>query len=190
MRQKLGEPNIIKIDKIFSTAREAIDYEVYILQYFDVKNSTFWLNGHNGDGKFVNKGGYKLSNETKQKMSKPKASEHRKKIAAYAPMRNVGRPSHGKGKKRPGIGGRKPGCVGLKGRVVSEETKKAQSVAALFREKTLCLFCNKMTIGGHSERCSLNPNREELNCPHCNVVGKGGGMWKHHFKNCKKNPII
>lgn len=32
-------------------------------------------------------------------------------------------------------------------------------------------------------------NRIERTCPHCNKIGKGPGMLRYHFDNCKNKPI-
>jgi hypothetical protein len=29
----------------------------------------------------------------------------------------------------------------------------------------------------------------EVECPHCGLVGRGGGMTRHHFDNCKMKPL-
>ena len=29
----------------------------------------------------------------------------------------------------------------------------------------------------------------EVECPHCGLVGRGGGMARHHFDNCKMKPL-
>lgn len=45
-----GEPDYIKIDKIFSDINETVDYEILVLKFLDAKHNPMFLNGHNGDG--------------------------------------------------------------------------------------------------------------------------------------------
>lgn len=69
--------NSFRIKKIkhFNTKEDALNYEHKFLTRVDAKNNKKFLNMSNGDRFFVNKGGYKLKESTKQKMSKPKSQE-------------------------------------------------------------------------------------------------------------------
>lgn len=65
---------VVKV-KHFNTPAEALYYESkFLLKVRASKNASF-LNNHNGGLNFVNRGGYKLSDRTKQKMKKPKSKE-------------------------------------------------------------------------------------------------------------------
>ena len=65
---------IVKL-RHFETPREALLYETkFLLKVNAAKNPTFY-NQSNGGKNFVNEGGYKLSEATKQKMRKPKSRE-------------------------------------------------------------------------------------------------------------------
>ena len=65
---------VIRI-KHFETPNEALAYEArFLIKVNAAENVTFY-NKHNGGKCFVNKGGYKLSESTKQKMRKPKSKE-------------------------------------------------------------------------------------------------------------------
>jgi hypothetical protein len=71
-----------KIRKIkhFTSSSETLSYENrFLLRVNAAKNSNF-LNRHNGGKCFYNKGGYRLSSSTKQKMKKPKSTETREKM--------------------------------------------------------------------------------------------------------------
>jgi len=65
---------IIRI-KHFTTPEEALAYEMRFLTKVNAAESTMFYNRHNGGKNFVNRGGYKLSEHTKQKMRKPKSKE-------------------------------------------------------------------------------------------------------------------
>lgn len=40
-----------------------------------------------------------------------------------------------------------------------------------------------------SKKGNLNPGAQTVVCPHCNTVGKSGGMRKHHFDHCKDHLV-
>jgi hypothetical protein len=61
--------------KTFQNAQEALDYECKFLKRVNAAENTRFINLHNGGKNFVNKGGYKLSESTKNKMRKPKSDE-------------------------------------------------------------------------------------------------------------------
>ena len=65
---------IIRI-KQFNTPAEALAYETRFLTRVNASENTMFYNRHNGGKNFTNKGGYKLSAFTKQKMRKPKSQE-------------------------------------------------------------------------------------------------------------------
>jgi hypothetical protein len=66
--------SILRI-KLFDTANKALDYESRFLQKINAAQNSKFLNRHNGGKNFVNTGGYKLSESTKNKMRKPKSKE-------------------------------------------------------------------------------------------------------------------
>jgi len=72
---------IVSIRKTFANAETAINWESRFLNRVKAATSNKWLNLHNGDGNFRNKGGYKLSKETKEKMSKPKSEQTKEKMS-------------------------------------------------------------------------------------------------------------
>ena len=82
------------------------EMEFKLLTLLDAKNDKNSFNLHNGDGKFITPNhrseqdkiniskkltGRKLSEETKQKMRKPKSKEHAIKIGLASKGRNVGK---------------------------------------------------------------------------------------------------
>lgn len=65
---------ILKI-KHFETAEKTLYYESKFLKKVNAAENLKFLNLHNGGKNFVNKGGYILSQNTKNKMRKPKSKE-------------------------------------------------------------------------------------------------------------------
>lgn len=57
----------------FNTAGEVLRYEARFLAKVNAATNASFLNKHNGGTNFVNNGGYKLTERTKQKMRKPKS---------------------------------------------------------------------------------------------------------------------
>jgi hypothetical protein len=70
----LSSFKILKI-KHFGNKEDTLDYETKFLQKVNAAKNPKFLNLHNGGKNFVNKGGYKLSESTKNKMRKPKSKE-------------------------------------------------------------------------------------------------------------------
>ena len=66
-RKRFGEPDVIKVTRLFGSSEEAIFWENKFLKRVDAKNNTNSLNGHNSDGlPYKNK---IVSEETKLKLS-------------------------------------------------------------------------------------------------------------------------
>ena len=109
-----------------------------------------------------NKPGYKLSEETKAKMRKPKD-----------------KPSHRKGKSLPEshkTNLRKPN---------SDEHNSNISLAVKQRIKDGNF--KSPTFGGHKELTKLKISQSHKNlktCPHCGKSSTGISMYRWHFNNC------
>jgi hypothetical protein len=140
------------------------------LKRIDAANSDKWFNQHNGDGNFINSGGYVLSEKTKKKQTKQKSPEHRKKLADHLdkvriiPEWSEERKEHQRQKMK--------GNTFAKGhsRVVSEEEK----------EKKRQIMMGNTNSKGKARNLVIRI------CPHCSYTGKGGNMTRYHFDNCKK----
>ena len=74
IKNGLAAFKIIKI-KHFNEPKDALTYEMRFLTKVNAAENIMFYNRHNGGSTFVNKGGYKLSESTKQKMRKPKSKE-------------------------------------------------------------------------------------------------------------------
>ena len=70
----LNSFEVLKI-KHFKTLEETLSYESRFLIKVNAAENPRFFNKHNGGKNFVNKGGYKLSEATKNKMRKPKSKE-------------------------------------------------------------------------------------------------------------------
>lgn len=116
-----------EVRKTFKTMEEAVRWESRFLKRVQASKSKNWFNMHNGDGKFVNKGGYRLTEITKSRMRGPKSESHREKLKIHLDNKRVipewtdtrksiqselmtgnqinkGREPYNKGKKFPGTG--------------------------------------------------------------------------------------
>ena len=88
--EKYGTDAFIpRITRTFTTPEEALTWETRFLKRVNAVKSDKWLNFHAGDGKFRNKGGYTLSEETKHKMRKPKSDEHKQKLKGNTNWRHT-----------------------------------------------------------------------------------------------------
>jgi hypothetical protein len=69
--------------KHFDTPDAAREYESRYLLKVSARTNPKFLNLSNSDAVFYNKGGYKLSKKTKQRMSKPKSEKHIQSMKDY-----------------------------------------------------------------------------------------------------------
>lgn len=108
-----------------------------------------------------NKGGYFLSEETKNNMRKPKSEQHAKNISLG--QKGISVPTRGNpvGTKRPGIGGVPKGTLPWNTNKCHPEETRIK-----IREKALA--------------------REKHKCPHCGILSSPSNAKRWHFDNCKK----
>ena len=76
----LGSFSIDRI-KHFSSSDAAIQYETRFLQKINAKDNNDFLNRWNSVSDWKNSGGYKLTDETREKMRKPKSESHRSNMS-------------------------------------------------------------------------------------------------------------
>ena len=73
MRDQYGEPDVIKVRKIFTDADKTTTWESKVLQKMKVVNDDKWINMQCGDGKFRRSAGpYVISEQTREKLRKPR----------------------------------------------------------------------------------------------------------------------
>jgi hypothetical protein len=107
--KQYGLPDIIQVRKIFQEKVDAVLWEARIIQKMNMVKSPLFLNRSDGNGNFLNLGGYKL---------KPRTIEHRQKISkANTGKRRTDtwkarRSKMTKGKLNPNYG--KKACVELR----------------------------------------------------------------------------
>lgn len=178
---------------------EAFNYESMLLDLFDAKNDPRSYNLHNTDGKCTNTG-RKLSDETKQKLSKagkgrPHTKEHSEKISkaltgkvrSEEHSRRISEAKKGK-KINISYEARERLRERMRNRVVSDEER--QKISDRMKG-------TKMHLGSkRSEETKIKmsltaKSKPIVTCPHCEFSGKGSSMKRWHFDNCKlKEKII
>lgn len=114
-RELYGEPDIIEVRKVFESGDAARLWEQKVLKRLSAARSDKWLNKHNSDGKFYNKGWGKQSSETIEKRrlantGKKRSEETKRKISAANSNKT----------RSPEL--RAQISASLKGRTISEET--------------------------------------------------------------------
>lgn len=157
-----------EVRKIFETKEKAIEWESRFLTRVDAANSSKWFNLRNGSG--LKSGGYKLSEVTRQRMSKPKSKEHKEKLKLHLDENR--KIPEWNDKMKESLSEKMKGHsfnLGCKHQFRSEEHCKKISNF---------LIGNKNGEGKH--------NMKLFTCPHCRKEGKGGNMTRYHFDNCKK----
>lgn len=159
-----------QVRKIFETKEEALAWEHRFLTKVNASQSDKWFNLNNGSGpNSGNLGGYKLSIVTKQKMSKPKSEEHRKKLTEHLNAKRV-----------------IPVCTDemraqrsqrMLGNTINIGKKHGPHSPERLAKMSKALMGNTNSKGPR--------NLKEFSCPHCSKVGRGPNMSRYHFDNCK-----
>lgn len=128
MRMEFGEPDIVKVRKVFDDARSSVLWEDKVLRRLDVLNNEKWLNC-NITGK-MGKRGLPRSEETKRKISEA----HKGKIKTAEHCANLSKSKNGKpnyklrGRKRSDEHREKIRRANT-GKIMPESQKRAISLA-------------------------------------------------------------
>jgi len=155
----------VKITKTFESKELAREWEYRFLCKVKASVNKQWLNQHNGDGNFLNKGGLKLS------------EEHRKKIS-----------NANLGKAKPGTAKAMEGNTHNKGKKFSEESRAKCSTSKLGNTNRLGVKHSdemKQLISERTSKALKGIPKKTITCPHCNKTGGAGNMKRYHFDNCK-----
>lgn len=183
-----------EIRKIFQNAIEAISWETKFLTRVDAARSNKWFNKHNNQGtpKFVNVGGYKLSERAKQNMRKPKSPEHKAKLKAHLDVKRV--IPKWTDEKKTALSTKMSGERNHNfGRSDHPGAIKFQEIAKRRKGKTMEELYGADRAADIISRSKVNqPASRALRvviCPHCNKEGKGGNMSRYHFDNCKRKAV-
>ena len=160
-----------KVRRMFSSREEAAIWEHRFLTRVGAKQSPRWFNLTNGWlGAPFDSAGIRKTTITRQRMSKPKLPEHRSKLSAHLDKVRTIPPQTEEvlRTKSRRMMGNKNG-VGHS-RIMSEEEKYQKRLRAI----------------GNQHNKGKTFTRQTYVCPLCNFQGKGGGMKRYHFDNCKE----
>lgn len=187
--RQYGSPDIILIDKVFSTAKKAMEREQELQKKFDVRHNETFLN------KAI-AGIFDFSDpQIRKKMSDAKKGKkhtlewiewvtefHRTRKRSPETYTKISKALTGK-KLSPEhcqkIGKLKIGNKNRLGLLHTEKTKeiiRSKKLGQKHSEET-----KKRMEATHRAR-----NVEVFTCPHCNKSGRGTAMFQYHFNNCKK----
>lgn len=165
LRKEIGEPDVVKVRRIFKTREQTWRCEVKVLTHIkNTKTLNNWLNRSIGGQRFG-----PHSEETKRKISE----FHKTRIHTAEENEKISKTKRGKLKTADE---KRKISETLKGRVFTEEHLENLRIS---RRKRV-----------HSEQTKINMSisakkKPFLTCPHCGKSGKGGIMKRWHFDNCK-----
>ena len=129
-----------------------------------------------------NPGGYKLTEETKERMRKKKTKSH---------CLNISKGRRGIVFSQDHINNIREATTGIK---QSKETKEKRRKTI----STLKWWNNGLTnirsvsppdTNWEAGRCGKFTQNTIKECPHCGKIGKGGAMSQWHFDNCKHRDV-
>lgn len=171
LRQRILQEGVhmfeFKVRRVFDSKHQCIMWESKVLKRVQAAQSDKWFNLHNGDGKLLNGGGYKLSTLTRQRMSKPKSPEHKAKLAEHLSIVRI-------------IPPQTPEAIAAKShRMRGNTIAKGHSRVVSEQEKRL-----KSERMKGNQQGKLPKNHSPRQCPYCGKIGKGGNMTRYHFDNC------
>ena len=162
-RELHGEPDVIRVHKVFETPHDAVEFEKKILRRMNVVSSDRFLNRTTGGSDGFHSGKYRTSATYEKISAKLKGrtirsgwkhtDDAKAKIGEKSSTRRHTEDTKAKwSEQRKGI---KPWNIGVS---ASEASRKKMSETARSQSHT---------------------------CPHCDKTG-GNVMFRWHFENCKK----
>lgn len=157
-REKFGDPDIVRIDKVFHTKQEAVNYEHQFLTENAVLYDDKWLNKNIG-------GNIVITDEIKEKMSK-------------SALKNVKNGTH------PHLGGKitkklvENGTHNFLGGELQRKCQTKRVEQGIHHLLGGSVARSLLEEGRH-------PSQKIHTCPYCNKTGKGNAMKQHHFDKCK-----
>jgi NUMOD3 motif-containing protein len=202
-----GAPDVILIDKIFSSPEEAMAREMELLRKYDAAKSHDFLNKNIQGIYDINDPDIRRRNIQHQ-IGVPKSPEVRRKISETKKGKKLS-PAHRAAISRGNMG-KQGGMLGKKHtpewvawfteyqrtRIRSPESAKRISAANKGKKRTpeQVEKCRLNRLGKpHSEEtrakmraASKHLKNKIVTCPHCGKVGGEGGMIRWHFDNCPK----
>ena len=157
-----------EVRKIFESKHKALEWERKFLTRIDAARSPMWFNLRNGSGN--NSGGYSLSFVTRQRMSKPKSEEHRKKLKEHLDNKRK-MPEWTEERKES-----------HRKRMIGHTFNNGRKHESFSEER--CQAISKRLIG--NKNGAKPHNMKIVVCPHCGKQGAGGNMTRYHFDKCKR----
>jgi len=158
-RKMHGEPDVVTIDKIFDDVDSAVAYETQYLVENEVLGNTKWLNKNAAGAVFID-------DEVRTKMKQSALRRVNEGTHHYLGSEN--------NKKRVANG-----THNFLGKGEEQRSRQLERV----KNGTHHL------LGGELIRKSVldgtHNSQRQYACPHCNKEGKGNGMLKWHFDNCR-----
>lgn len=171
LRESFGEPDIIKIHKIFTLSDDARNFEQNVLIFLNVGRNDLWLNS--SKGKCPTRLGIPFSEESKQKSSNTQkgrvfSSEHRKKLSESKKLilrgprsiedkEKISNSLKGKKKEPRSIETKEKLSLANKGKILTDETKLKISNAR--KGKSTLVKDTKWWINENGER------KRSASCP-------------------------
>lgn len=185
-REKYGDPDIIKIDKIFDNIKECKIYEEKILLEFDVQNNEMFLNRKNGDSKWDTTNQVTVRDESGNVFN-ISVNDEKYKNGSLKHV-NVGIKRTDKFKKD--VSERQKGNVNTKGVHIWKDKEHPKGMKNKHHTKEACEKIRQSRLGYKfsEEAIQKMKMRKQIQrtCPHCGMIGKGNAMKRWHFDNCKK----
>ena len=135
------------------------NFETTLLKNFNVVKDQSFYNMHNGNGFYHLK---KHTEETKEKLKKPKTLEHRKNLSInHCDISGDKNPMYGRS-------------------IVKEKNLKwyNNTIKEIY-------VTEGMQPSNFIEGRIKNVSKSTFKCPHCEKIGGGGAMKRWHFDNCK-----
>jgi hypothetical protein len=181
------------------SCKDMTNLETQLLRSADAKNDDQFYNRHNGDG-FYCYG--KFTEETKQKLRRPKTEEHKQKLRgpksdAHKKAMSINHADFS-GKNNPMYGRSAITENQLKWYTNGSEEvyvpegdqpnnwyRGRKIKGNKFPERTK-EHCERISKAKKGKSTKLKGYKyEKVTCPYCGAVGGGGNMTRLHFENCR-----
>lgn len=170
-----------EVRKLFETKQAAINWESKFLLRVKAAQSPHWFNKNNGGRNFIWPRGKPKSELTKQRMRKPKSTEHRQKlhehldkirtVPEWTDERRENYTKNYSGENHPSFGRKNFARSEL------NKARKGKTFEELYGDRADEL----------KAKCSVSASqpKKKIECPHCGKIGAVHLMSRYHFDKCK-----